>query len=125
MNRRHFLHASALGVAGLSACAAEVKPLDAIDAHTHFYDPTRRGGVPWPDPKDKLLYRKVLPDEFAKVAGKHGVASTVAVEASPLLEDNQWLLDFAAREKVIVGVVGRLDPAGDPFPTHLKRFAKD
>lgn len=124
MHRRQFLHASALGVAG-GLLASDARPLDAIDAHTHFYDPTRKGGVPWPDPKDRVLYRKVMPDELARVAGKHGVTSTIVVEASPLVEDNQWLLDLAAREKFIVGVVGRLDPAADGFAGHLKRFAKD
>jgi len=47
----------------------------------------------------------------------------VVVEASPWVEDNQWLLDLAAREKVIVGVVGRLDPTSEVFEKNLRRFA--
>ena len=34
-----------------------------IDTHTHFYDPTRPQGVPWPPPDDTLLYRRVMPDD--------------------------------------------------------------
>ena len=32
------------------------------------------------------------------------------MEASPLLEDNQWVLDLAAKEPVIVGVVANVEP---------------
>ncbi|MFY7953952.1 MAG: amidohydrolase family protein, partial [Armatimonadaceae bacterium] len=99
--------------------------IEIIDAHTHFYDPTRKEGVPWPGKGDKLLYRPVLPDEFVKLTAPLKVVGTVVVEASPWVEDNQWLLDLAAREKVIVGVVGRLDPASDDFEKDLRRFAKD
>jgi len=31
-----------------------------IDTHTHFYDPSRPQGVPWPPSDNELLYRPVL-----------------------------------------------------------------
>lgn len=96
-----------------------------IDAHTHFYDPTRPEGVPWPDKQDVLLYRPVLPPEFKQLTDRHHVTGTIVIEASPWVEDNQWLLDLAAREPVIVGVVGRLDPFSDDFAKLLRRFAKN
>lgn len=97
--------------------------LEIIDTHTHFYDPTRKEGVPWPGKNDKILYRPVLPDEFVRLTKPLGVVGTLVVEASPRVEDNQWLLDLAAKNKVIVGVVGRLDPASDDFEKNLRRFA--
>jgi predicted TIM-barrel fold metal-dependent hydrolase len=128
-DRRSFLHATTVAITGTlaganSSTAARPDALQAIDAHTHFYDPTRPGGVPWPGKDDRLLYRRVLPDEFARLAGKHGVTATIVVEASPLVEDNQWLLDLAKRNKTIVGVVGRLDPLLPTFPRLLERFGK-
>jgi predicted TIM-barrel fold metal-dependent hydrolase len=128
-SRRQFLGAASAGLA--SACladlveAADVEPIAAIDAHTHFFDPTRPQGVPWPGKNDKKLYRAVLPGELKKLTEKHSIAGTIAVEASPWLEDNQWLLDVAAREPFIVGVVGHLNPGEDDFAKHFKRFAKD
>src|SRR5262245_66577593 len=114
-SRRAFLQASLAGAVGAAALAhsraAEAGPVPALDAHTHFYDPTRPQGVPWPGKDDKVLYRKVLPGELKELARKHGVRSTIVVEASPWVEDNGWLLDLAAREPFIAGVVGRLDPA--------------
>ncbi len=95
-----------------------------VDTHTHFYDPTRPQGVPWPGKTDKRLYRPVLPDEYKRLSEPFGVIGTVVVEASPWVEDNQWLLDLAAKEPFIVGVVGRLDPASDDFEKNLRRFAR-
>jgi L-fuconolactonase len=107
------------------ATCGEPQSVTAIDAHTHFYDPHRPEGVPWPAKDDKLLYRTVLPAEFKKLTKPFGIRSTIVVEASPWLEDNQWLLDLATREPFIVGVVGRLDPASDDFAKHFERFAKN
>lgn len=128
INRRRFLFTSAATVASLPlaslARGAEPELVPALDAHTHFYDPRRPQGVPWPDKQDKLLYRPVLPAEFKKLAEKQRVRSTIVVEASPWLEDNQWLLDLAEKDAFIVGVVGHLDPASAEFAKHLDRFAR-
>ncbi len=121
MNRRCFLQATtAAALLHETAQAAPPAPR-IIDTHTHFYDPTRPGGVPWPS-KGTPLYRTVLPADWLAVAAPHGVKETVIVEASPLVEDNQWILDLAAKEKCIVGFVGHLDP-GAEFAGHLERFA--
>lgn len=115
----------AMALAGTpgSALFAAAKPPRAIDTHTHFYDPTRPGGVPWPPATDKLLYRRVLPADFRRVTAGLNIAGTVIVEASRLVEDNQWILDIAARDKFIKGFIGNLDPWDAAFPKHLERFA--
>lgn len=121
MNRRTFLTTTtAACVSTLSARAATSFPI--VDTHTHFYDPSRPQGVPWPG-KGGPLYRTVLPNDWAKVALPHGVTSTVVVEASEWLEDNQWILDLAANDKRIVGFVGHLDSLSPDFAANLKRFA--
>lgn len=126
MNRRTFLHRTALAAAGLLpaslARAAAAPASRVVDTHTHFYDPTRAEGVPWPD-KNSPLYRTVLPRDWLAVASPLGVKETVVVEASKRLEDNAWILELAAREKCIVGFVGHLSPQEPEFPQHLKRFA--
>lgn len=140
--RRRFLSASvaATAVAGAARLlrtrpvhAAGAVPLPpVIDTHTHFYDPTRPGGVPWPGKNDPLLFHPMLPGDWEKLVKPLGVTGTVVVEASPLVEDNQWLLDLADRhagERLpgmlgIVGVVGSL-PLGDPAcGGWIERFAK-
>lgn len=94
-----------------------------IDTHTHFYDPARPQGVPWPPPNNKLLYRTVLPEHYKELAVPEGVTGTVVVEASAWLEDNQWILDLAAEDPFIVGLVGHINPNQRAFGTELARFA--
>ena len=94
-----------------------------IDTHTHFYDPARPQGVPWPGAGDALLYRTVLPEHHRELAVPEGVTGTVVVEASAWLEDNQWVLDLAAADPWIVGLVGHVDPDRAGFAADIERFA--
>jgi predicted TIM-barrel fold metal-dependent hydrolase len=129
MKRRHFIQAAAAATVLASsqpmvlASDDATKPTRVIDTHTHFYDPTRPQGVPWP-PKESTLYRKVLPADFLAVAGHLGIRETVVVEASEWVEDNQWVLDLAETNPSIVGVVGNLNPRAPDFNSHLDRFSK-
>lgn len=132
MNRRHFLKSASAGLVaaqtGLSWVAAEktqeLLPQKVVDTHTHFYDPSRPEGVPWP-PKNSSLYRTVLPKDFVALKKYQPVNATVVVEASKLVEDNQWILDVAKDNPVIIGFVGRLTPGDPQFRQQLKRFAKN
>jgi len=94
-----------------------------IDTHTHFYDPSRPQGVPWPTPDNPLLYRPVLPEQWKALALPVGVTGTVVVEASNWLEDNQWILDLAAQDGSLVGLVGHIDPNRPQFAAELERFS--
>ncbi len=94
-----------------------------IDTHTHFYNPSRPEGVPWPNPNDEVLYRTVMPDDYKALAVPEGVTGTVVVEASKWVEDNQWILDVAAEEPFIVGFVGHLEPDDANFTHDLERFS--
>jgi len=130
-DRRQFLAVTAQALAGVSltGCAASLwvaprqEAFSPIDTHTHFYDPTRAEGVPWPPREDKLLYRRVLPEDYRALAVPRPVTGTVVVEASPWVEDNQWVLDLAANDPFIVGLVGNLPVGSKQFAGHLKRFA--
>ena len=80
-------------------------------------------GVPWPNPDDDVLYRKVMPEDYKALAVPEGATGTVVVEASKWLEDNQWILDLAADEPFIVGFVGHLEPDDANFEGSLARFS--
>lgn len=108
--------------AGLAQAAV---PAQIIDTHTHFYDPARPQGVPWPAKTDPLLYRTVLPADFRKVSTPYGVTGTVVVEASAWVEDNQWILDMARTDKTLMGLVGHLEPNASDFASNLARFHKN
>ncbi len=133
VSRRDFLQTAAVGSAAAAwasvatGCAAfrPIRPdLRIIDAHVHFYDPTRPAGVPWPSRDDAFLYRPVYPAEFEKLARPLGVTSAVVVEASPWIEDNEWILELTRRHADLVGVVGHLRPGEPAFGSTLVRFAR-
>jgi len=127
--RRAFLQSSTAWAASLyGGCVtvgstAKKRPVRIIDTHVHFFDPSRPQGVPWPPSKDKRLYRTTLPKDYRALAVPQPVDGVVVVEASPWVEDNQWILDMAAQEPLIVGLVGNLPIGTDAFAGHLKRFA--
>lgn len=129
MSRRASLVWGAIGAYGIASGVSrwddDQPAIPIIDCHTHFYDPSRPQGVPWPDPKDTSLYRTVLPDSFKRLAQPLGIVGTVVVEASAWVEDNQWLLDLSASDPYLLGIVGRLDFASDAFPEQLMRFARN
>lgn len=117
---------------------AEIEKLTIIDTHTHFYDPTRPvpAGrdlpIPWPSPKDKFLYKKILPPDWDALAKPLGMRGTVVVEGgTPWLEDNDWILSLAERHKSIVGFIGNLSgtaiQSGKPVPVwdDIDRFGQE
>src|SRR5262245_24448559 len=77
---------------------AKEKKADATrpiaDTHIHLFQVTRPGGVPWPPPANKTLYRDVLPAEYKALAQKSGVIATGIMEASPIHADNLKLLEM-------------------------------
>ena len=128
MNRRQWLGATMTTAAAahvpVFAADAEGKSteLEIIDCHTHFYDPTRPEGVPWPN-KNSFLYRTVLVDHLRQLKQYRRVTGTVIVEASAWLEDNAWLLDLAKDDPFVVGIVGNLKTGTPGFAAHIKHFA--
>jgi L-fuconolactonase len=99
-------------------------PAEVIDCHTHFYDPTRPAGVPWP-PRESPLYRTVLPADLRKQPTHFPLTGTVVVEASPWVADNDWLLALAADDPLLVGIVGNLEPGQPAFAPQLDRLAQN
>jgi len=130
MSRRQFLQYAGVSLAAGSVFArpdssiAASTTVPVIDTHTHFYDPTRPQGVPWPPGTDPL-YKPHLPEHFRILTEKHGVVGTVVVEASSWLRDNQWILDLAKDNPVIVGYVGNLELDKPEFAGHLERFSEN
>jgi len=133
ISRRRFLGTVALAGAGLpgtlpGALAADASalatsstnPIPVIDTHIHLYDPFRPQGVPWPNRENKVLYQTSLPARYRPIAEPLGIVGAIEIECSSLLEDNQWVLDVAAKEDIMVGTVGHLTP-GTPELTGFAR----
>ena len=105
--------------------AAQAGHVPIVDAHIHLFNPGRPGGVPWPTPADGVLFQPALPARYRKATESLNVVAAIAIECSPLLSDNDWLLQTAHADPVVVGIIGDLDPASRSFPAELERLHRD
>jgi L-fuconolactonase len=96
-----------------------------IDTHIHLFDTTRPQGVPYPSRDNPVLWKPALPRRYRELAEPLGVTGAIAVEASPWLEDNLWLLETCGTDKFMVGAIGNLEPEKPEFHEYLDRFAKN
>jgi len=100
-------------------------PIPIIDTHIHLFDTARPQGVPWPDKGNTALYRPALPSRYRSLAVRLGVKGAIVVEASPWFADNQWVLDVAAKDTIVVGIIGNLEPGKPEFTKQLERFHRN
>lgn len=127
MRRRDLLKlaASGAGAFALPRCVAESSSIPTIDTHIHLFDTNRPGGVPWPEKSDAALYKPATPERYMALAAPFGVVGAIAIEASPLLSDNDWLLRVVSRHPVMVGMIGDLVPGTGDFLRQLDRLHRD
>ena len=111
--------------AATAPAASSPDSFPIIDTHIHLYDPFRPGGSPYPNPNAKVLYVTSKPARYRPIAQPLGIVGAVAIECSGLLEDNQWVLDAAKDEDIMVGTIGRLVPGAADFRANLDKFHKN
>ena len=99
--------------------------MQIVDTHIHLFDPTRPQGVPWPAKDNAVLYKPAFPARLRALAEPFGVTGAIEIECSPWLEDNQWVLDIAAKDPFILGTIGNLEPGKPGFAQNLERFHKN
>ena len=137
LTRRRFLGAAALAGAALpgilndalagvtNSGAITTDSIPVIDTHIHLFDPSRPQGVPWPNRENKVLYQTTLPARYQPIAQPLGIVGAIAVECSHWPDDNEWVLEVASKEKIIVGTVGYLAPGTPEFRPSLDRLRKN
>ena len=94
-----------------------------IDAHQHFWQ-IARGDYGWLTPETGPLYRDYLPDNLRAELDAIGVDGTILVQAAPTPAETRFLLDLAAQNHFILGVVGWLDFDSDSFARELDALLK-
>lgn len=92
-----------------------------LDAHQHFwhYTPDEYG---WIDDSMAAIRRDFLPADLAPELDACGLHGSIAVQARQTLAETEWLLELAARNPRVRGVVGWLplrDPTLPPLLAHL------
>jgi L-fuconolactonase len=95
-----------------------------LDAHQHFwkYSPKE---YEWIDESMGVLKRDFLPGDLAPLLQANGFEGCVSVQARQDLEETRWLLELAAQNDFIKGVVGWVDLCSPDVDVPLKRFSKE
>uniref|UniRef100_UPI000B2CDB8E amidohydrolase family protein n=1 Tax=Novosphingobium rosa TaxID=76978 RepID=UPI000B2CDB8E len=97
-----------------------------IDAHIHLFDPKRPQSVPYAGPETSPTHSAgSLPATYAAHARPLGIVGAIVVEASPWVEDNLWVLEQAATNPIILGMIGNLRPENPDFAELLGRFHRN
>ena len=122
LSRRAFLATAGALTAGTAEAGQSAIPI--IDTHIHFFDTTRPQGVPYSGNGVKNL-PIANPASFRRVGVPLGVVGAIETEASPWIEDNLWVLEVSAKDTLIVGTVGNLEPDKPEFREYLGRYHKD
>ena len=79
-----------------------------IDSHQHFwkYNPNKHD---WIDDDMAVIRRDFLPTDLKKVYTENKIDGCVAVQADQTLLENDFLIDLAAQNDFIKGIVGWVD----------------
>jgi predicted TIM-barrel fold metal-dependent hydrolase len=81
--------------------------------------------VPYPGKDNATLYQPALPERYRGIAQPLGVTGAIEIEASPWIEDNLWVLEVAAKDSIVVGTVGNLEPGKPEFAEYLERYHRN
>ena len=95
-----------------------------IDAHQHLWNYNPRDYA-WMTDALAALRRNFLVPDLQEVTNECGVEATVAVQACQSTEETDWLLDLAAQNGFMRGVVGWVPLADPDAERHLERFAQN
>jgi L-fuconolactonase len=87
---------------------AERPTMFRIDAHQHFWTYSA-AEYPWIGPGMERLAADHLPADLEAVARPEGISGSIAVQARQSLAESRWLLELAAHDPFIRGVVGWVD----------------
>ncbi|QNA42761.1 amidohydrolase family protein [Lacibacter sediminis] len=92
-----------------------------IDTHQHFwkYDPVNYS---WINDEMQVIRKDFLLGDLAVVVNEHKLQGTVAVQADQTEAETDWLLQLAAKNDFIKGVVGWVDLRSSNIEERLQHY---
>ena len=90
-----------------------------IDAHQHFWHYIPRE-YEWIDDSMASLRRDFLPADLKPELERNGFQGCIAVQARQSIDETRWLLELAAQNPFVLGVVGWVDLQAPDLRTQLE-----
>lgn len=94
-----------------------------IDAHQHYWQ-IGNFSYPWLTANLPQFYRDYLPADLTPQLAANGIDATVVVQADNSVGETRWLLELAAQEPTIAGIVGWADLAAPAIDEQLAELAR-
>lgn len=94
-----------------------------IDSHQHYWK-ADRGDYHWMTPQVTVLCRDYLPADLRPSLLCNGIQKTILVQAAQTRAETDFLLELAATDDSIAGVVGWLDMDSTDFERQFERYRK-
>jgi L-fuconolactonase len=96
-----------------------------IDSHQHFWDYNPEE-YPWMQgEKMNPIRRNFGPGDLERVQSKVGLDGSIAVQARQSLKESRWLLELAAQDARIKGVVGWVDLRSESVEAELEELSQN
>ncbi|MDW8849459.1 amidohydrolase family protein [Flavobacterium sp. MMLR14_040] len=98
--------------------------MNRIDAHQHFwkFDPVRDS---WIDESMQKIQSDFLPEDLLPLLQENQFSGCVAVQASQSEDETNFLVNLAAKNDFIKGVVGWVDLRGVTIEERLNHFSSN
>lgn len=94
-----------------------------LDSHQHFWNYSA-SEYPW-IPTGSALQRNWLPEDLDALQAPLALDGSIAVQARQSIEESRWLLELAAKNPRIRGVVGWVDLRSERVAESLAEFSKN
>ncbi|MCK4922583.1 MAG: amidohydrolase family protein [Bacteroidales bacterium] len=93
-----------------------------IDAHHHFwqYNPVE---YDWIDDSMKKIRKDFLPGHLMDELKKTSIEGVISVQARQIIEETEWLLEFANEHSFIKGVTGWLPLIDPEIDKYLEKYS--
>ena len=95
-----------------------------LDAHQHFWKYSA-ADYGWINDSMAALRRDFLPEDLQPLLAAEGFDGSIAVQARQSLEETRWLLELAAHNDIVRGVVGWVDLRSPELAAQLHQFAQN
>jgi len=93
-----------------------------IDSHQHFWK-LSRGDYGWLTPDKGPIYRDFGPADLAPIRARNAIDRTIIVQAAPTLAETLYMLEIAAADPSVAGVVGWADFEAGDAPERIAALA--